>query len=276
MHINYIRGIQENKIGRIGLGLVILLMSIALFAPFVTGWNPEHSSEDTLERPSSAHWLGTNDLGQDIGSRVVSGTRTSFVNAFFVGLFTVSLAALGGGGGALLGGFYERLMLRITDILLIIPNILLIILMASYIRPGPVMMIVILSIFNWQGCARIIRAQTLSLKERGHILAARASGAGNCYILFRHIIPDLGPILASSFITHARRAVFMEAGLAFLGIANPLLISWGTIISRALQYSYLNVWYWIIPPALGLSVTVMAFSFLGYALEEILNPRLKA
>ncbi len=275
MHINYVRGFKENRLGRLGIIFLALILSIAFLAPVLTAYSPRQVSENILQPPSQKHWLGTNDLGQDIWSRVIFGARTSFITALSVGILTVTLAVFIGCSAALLRGIYERFVLRLIDIFLIIPNILLLLLTAAYLRPGPVTMVIVLSIFNWPGCARIIRAQTLTLQEKSHIKAAKTFGAGTFYILVKHIIPDLGPILASSFIAHARRAVFMEAGLAFLGISDPLLISWGTIINRALQYSYLNNWYWLLPPALGLSLTVMAFSFLGYTLEEILNPRLK-
>jgi len=255
--------------------LAVLLIVVGLLAPLLSPYEPTAFSENTLQGPTSQHWLGTNDLGQDIWSRVLFGTRTSLINAFFVAIITVTLAAALGGSAALIGGLYERFILRIIDILLIIPNIVLIIVIAAYLRPGIVMLILILSVFDWPGCARIIRSQTLILKGKAHILAAKTFGGGDLYILFKHIIPDLSPILMSSFIAHARRAVFMEAGLAFLGIADPAMVSWGIIINRALQYSYLSVWYWIIPPALGLAVMVTAFSYVGYALEEIINPRLK-
>jgi peptide/nickel transport system permease protein len=108
-----------------------------------------------------------------------------------------------------------------------------------------------------------------------HVSAAKAFGAGNLYILKNHIVPDMGPILIAGFVQHARRAVFMEAGLAFLGIADPTMISWGTMLNHALQFSYMNMWFWILSPGIILSFTVLTFSFLGYSLETILNPRLR-
>lgn len=275
MHISYVKEIKENRIGRIGVILVFIILIIALIAPLISSYSPLASSNNTLETPSFDHLLGTNDIGQDIWTRVIYGARNSLLIASSVGLLTVFLSVVIGASAALIGGIYERFILRLIDILLIIPSIIIIILIASFIRPNLIILIILLSILCWQGSARIFWAETLILKQKSHILAAKTFGASNFYILFKHIVPDLWPIMVSSFINHARRAVFMEAGLAFLGIADPLMVSWGTILNRALNFSYLNVWYWLIPPGLFLSLTVIGFSFWGHALEEILNPRLR-
>ena len=122
----------------------------------------------------------------------------------------------------------------------------------------------------------MIRAQALSLKESGHINASRTFGASRLYIAWRHIVPDLGPILLVDFIYGVRRAVFMEAGLAFLGITDPALVSWGMMMRNALSFSYLNVWqWWLVPTGVALSLTIIGLTFLGYAVEPVIEPRLR-
>ncbi len=275
MHINYLASIRKNSMGMWGFLLLAIIIFIAIIAPLLPIHSPIEPSVQTLQGPSKEYWLGTNEIGQDILSRVIYGARTSIAIAFLVGFFTTFLSALIGATSALYGGLYERVAMRAADIFLTLPNIIVIILVASYIRPGIWGLAILLSLIGWQGGARVIRAQTLSLKNRAHIYAATAFGADNYYILFKHMVPDLTPILIVQFVQFARRAVFMEAGLAFLGILDPTLISWGIMLNRALSFSYLNIWNWLLPPGIALSMTILALTFAGYALEEILNPKLQ-
>ncbi|MBZ4687910.1 MAG: peptide/nickel transport system permease protein [Clostridia bacterium] len=275
MHVDYFNCVKKNNMGRMGLILLVIISTIAIFAPLLTFYHPAETSPNTLQFPSAKHPLGTNDIGQDILSRVLYGARTTLVVAFLVGITSTLLSAFLGGTAALFGGLYERIVMRIADVFLTLPSILVIILITSYVRPGLLMLVIVISAFSWQGGARVIRAQTLSLKNKAHIAAARTFGAGNLYILRKHILPDLGPLMVAGFVQHARRAVFMEAGLAFLGICDPTTVSWGIMLNRALEFAYLNVWYWLLPPGLALSLTVLSFTFLGYALEETVNPRLR-
>jgi peptide/nickel transport system permease protein len=137
-------------------------------------------------------------------------------------------------------------------------------------------LIIILALLCWQPGARILRAQTLSLKERAHVAAASGFGAGPGYIIRRHIIPDLGTLLTADFIFCVRRAVFLQAGLAFLGIGNPNVVSWGSMMSDAREWVFLNVWmWWLVPAGIALSLTIVAVTLIGSALEPVLDPRMK-
>ncbi|MFO8009291.1 MAG: ABC transporter permease [Dehalococcoidia bacterium] len=137
-------------------------------------------------------------------------------------------------------------------------------------------LILILSLLSWQGGARIVRAQTLSLKEKAHISAARGFGAGTWYIMRRHIIPDLGPILVADFVFCVRRAVFLQAGLAFIGIGDPNVVSWGSMISDARDWIFMDVWqWWLVPAGAALSATIVAITLIGHSLEPALDPRLR-
>jgi len=136
--------------------------------------------------------------------------------------------------------------------------------------------ILVLSLLCWQGGARVVRAQALSLKEKTHISAARGFGAGTWYIVRRHIIADLSPLLIADFVFGVRRAVFLQAGLAFLGIGDPNVVSWGSMISDARDWIFLDIWqWWLVPAGLALSITIVAITLIGYALEPALDPRLR-
>jgi len=167
--------------------------------------------------------------------------------------------------------------MRIVDAFIIIPVIVIIILVAAYVKPSLWVLILLLSLLGWQGGARITRAQALSLKEMGHISAAQSFGASNAYLTFHHILPDLSPILLVEFTYGIRRAIFMEAGLAFLGITDPTIISWGMMMREALDFCYLNVWqWWLLPPGVTLSLTIISVIFIAHALEGALDPRLRS
>jgi peptide/nickel transport system permease protein len=162
-----------------------------------------------------------------------------------------------------------------VGLLLTVPVIALIILSRNLL-PATSGLIVILSLLSWQGGARTLRAQALSLKERTHVAAARGFGAETWYIIRRHIVPDMGPLLVADFVFCVRRAVFLQAGLAFLGIGNPNVVSWGSMINDAREWIFLDVWcWWLVPAGIALSMTIVAITLIGSALEPALDPRLR-
>lgn len=276
MHINVKKEIVESSHAKAGFVILLLMIAAALLAALIAPYDPHQQSTSALLSPSMRHWLGTNHVGQDIWSQLVFGARTSLLVGFGVGVLATLLGTIGGVSAALIGGLYERILMRLVDALIVIPMVIVIILVAAYIKPSILVLIVLLSLLSWEGGARIIRAQALSLKERGHVAAAQSFGARNAYIAWRHIVPDLGPILLVDFIYGIRRAVFMEAGLAFLGISDPTLVSWGMMMRDALSFSYLNVWqWWLVPTGIALSLTIIGLTFIGYAVEPVIDPRLR-
>jgi len=276
MHIDLKKEIKESGPGKTGLFILLLMVAMALLAPVIAPYNPYQQSTTSLLPPSLSHWLGTNHVGQDIWSRLVFGARTSLLVGFGVGILSTLLGTIFGVSAALVGGLYEKVLMRIVDAFIVIPMIIVIILISAYIRPSILTLILFLSLLSWQGGARIMRAQALSLKERGNVAAAKSFGASHFYIAWRHVVPDLGPILLVDFIYGVRRAVFMEAGLAFLGITDPTVVSWGMMMRDALSFSYLNVWqWWLVPTGVALSLTIIGLTFVGHAAEPVIEPRLR-
>ncbi|HWR28298.1 MAG TPA: ABC transporter permease [Negativicutes bacterium] len=268
MHIQYGKKLKSGP-GHWGLLLLGFWAAIALAGFFVTPYAPDAYTGKAFLAPSSAHWLGTNDVGQDIFSQLMAGARTSLGVAVGASIASAFLGALLGAGGALVGGWVERLTMRMMDIGLVIPPILAAMLAAAYLQPSPVTLVGILAFFFWPGTGRILRAQTLLLRESGPVTAARTFGAGRGYLLRRHILPDLAPVLSAAMIHDARRAVFLEAGLAFLGISDPTVQSWGRMIQQALAFTYLDVWqWWLLPPGIAVTTLVLAFALIGTGLEE--------
>jgi len=276
MHIDLKKEIKESNPGQIGMAILILVIVLAMLAPVLGRYDPVQQSTTTLLSPSQGHWLGTNHVGQDIWSQLLYGARTSLLVGFSVGILGLLLSILFGVSAALIGGVYDRVVMRIVDAFIIIPMVIVVILVAAYIKPSLFLLILLLAVLSWQGGARVIRAQTLSLKQSGHISASQTFGAGQLYIAWRHILPDLVPILLVEFIYGVRRAVFIEAGLAFLGIGDPMVVSWGTMMHDALQFSYLDVWrWWLVPAGVALSLTIIGLTFLSHAAEAVLDPRFR-
>ncbi|MFC1902243.1 ABC transporter permease [Chloroflexota bacterium] len=276
MHIDVKKEIRRSRTGRAGLSILLLVVAAAALAPALSAYAPGQQSTASLLAPSVSHWLGTNHVGQDIWSQLLYGARTSLLVGFSVGLLGLFLSVLFGVSAALIGGLYDRIVMRVVDAFIVIPMVIAVILVAAYLKPGLLVLVLLISVLSWPGGARVVRAQALSLKERGHINASRTFGAGWGYIAWHHIVPDLGPILLVEFIYGVRRAVFIEAGLAFLGIGDPMLVSWGVMMREAMSFSYLNVWqWWLVPAGVALSLTIIGLTFVSHAAEAVLDPRLR-
>jgi peptide/nickel transport system permease protein len=276
MHINIFKEVKRDFMGRTGIVILLSLLGLALLAPLLSHYRPQEYSGLIFQPPSARHWLGTNDVGQDVWAQLLYGARNSLLAGCGAAGLAVFISVLAGGSAALLGGVYDRLLMRLVDALLVIPPIIVVILAAAYLKPNIFLLIVLIAIFLWPAGARMVRAQALTLKESTHVYAARSFGAGWKYLLRCHIAPEMGSVLAAIMIQFARRAVFMEAGLSFLGISDPSLISWGKMMQSALEFTYLDVWkWWLLPPGFALSLTIMGFTFTGTALETIMNPRLR-
>lgn len=276
MHIDLKKEIRDSNPGQTGMAILLVVVVLAILAPVTSRYDPSQQSIASLLSPSQSHWLGTNHVGQDIWSQLVYGARTSLLVGFSVGILSLLLSILFGVSAALIGGLYDRVVMRVVDALIVIPMVIVVILVAAYVRPDVTAIIFLLSALSWQGGARVMRAQALSLKERGHVRAAVAFGASRFYVAKRHLVPDLAPILLVELIHGVRRAVFMEAGLAFLGIGDPLLVSWGTMMHDALRFSYLDVWqWWLVPAGVALSLTIVGLTFVCHAAESVIDPRLR-
>jgi peptide/nickel transport system permease protein len=275
MHIDPLRDLFEDPLAKTGLSMLAIIMLLAIFAPQLSNYSPHDYTGKIFSPPDMDHPLGTDSMGQDIWVRLLYGARTSLIVAGAVALLSSSLSVLVGATAALAGGYYERFCMRIVDAMTSLPTLIVMILMAAYLRPSLPLLIVLISAFSWPVGARIVRSQVLSLKERVHINASRTFGAGKRHIIFNHIVPELSPIISSLMMQNARRAVFMEAGLAFLGVSDPMVISWGKMMHQALAFTYLDVWqWWLVPTGLALSVTLIGISFLSISLETAIDPRL--
>lgn len=261
-----------------GLILLALCGAVAGLAPVLAPYDPRAFSGQPLERPGPAHPLGTNDVGQDILSELIYGARVSLIVALAAGSGTVLLGLLVGGIAGYAGGWLDQALMRLVDGMMSLPRLPLLILFATFLGSGLPQTITVISLLFWPPTARVIRTQVQSIRQRGYVRMARQFGASPAYVFFRHVLPAIGPLVAYGLVTAAGHAVAMEAGLAFLGLGDPLAKSWGLMMRFALNLPGLFLtdrWlWWLLPPALCVTLLILALTFIGIGLEQNLNPRL--
>lgn len=267
---------KSNRMGLIGLIILIIFVFIAIFAPFLAPHNPYKSSRNVYAPPSLEHPLGTNDMGQDIFSELIYGTRISLL----VGFLAAAVSTVIGGFIGIISGYFKRadsILMRITDIFLVIPSFPLMILLAAYLGPRISTVIIVIGVLSWPYTARIIRSQVLSLKERTFVESAKVIGASDFYILRAYILPNVMPLLFANITLNVASAIVSEAGLAFLGLSDVTYKSWGIILYFArIRGGFLKgAYWWWVPPGLCIALVVLAFTLVGHALDEILNPKLR-
>ena len=272
------RGLFASPASSLGTIILAIMIFVALFGPALAPFDPTKVTGRPFAPPSVEHWLGTNDIGQDIFSEILWGTRISLM----IGLIAASAAILVGTTvgvvAALAGGWLENLLMRITDIVLIIPFIPLAIVLAAFLGPSVWNTAAVIAMVIWARPARVVRSQALSICNLTFVEAAHSLGGRFSHILLRHVLPGVVPLALSQFILATSGAILTEASLAFLGLGDPIQKSWGTILFYAqARGAFLNgSWpWWVIPPGLLISVTVLAFVLIGRSLEEVLMPRLR-
>lgn len=265
-------------IGIIGLVIVVALILIAIFAPFIAPYDPTERVGRPFSVPSAVHPLGTNDIGQDLFSELVYGTRVSLT----VGLVAATVALLIGTTVGILAGFYPRVLgsflMRTVDIVLILPFLPLLIILAAYLGRSLLNTVLVIGILIWAGSARVIRSQVLSLTRRDYVVAARAMGASDLHVIVKHVLPLTLLLAIGEFVQATAGAILLEASLSFLGLGDPLQKSWGAILYWAqVRGAFLTpAWqWWVLPPGLMIMAAALGFALIGFALEQRVNPRLR-
>ncbi|HID19597.1 MAG TPA: ABC transporter permease [Methanophagales archaeon] len=275
--ISFMKKYKNNKLGLVGLGLLIFFVQIAVFAPYIAPYDPHQRFEST-EHPNSEHLLGTNHVGQDILSELIYGTRVSLFITLFASIAAVSIGILIG----LIAGYFKRFdfsLMRLTDLFLTIPKLPMIIIIAAFMLPSVWNLVFIFAIFEWAITARIIRSEVLTLRNRNYVDATRLFGAKDSHILARHILPYVVPLVFVQLVLVSRYIILAESGLSFIGLGDPTAKSWGMMLHDAFEYPSIfisDLWmWWMLPAGLCIVLTILSLTFIGYALEEIVNPSLK-
>ena len=271
------RRLTRHKLGMIGLGMLVILVIAAVFAPIVAGVDPVAMDLKLKNKPPSAeHILGTDAIGRDVWARLVYGARVSLsVGLVAVGIYT-SIALVLGSVAGYVGGHVDNAIMRFTDIIMCFPTFLLIITVAAVLPPNIFNIMIIIGIFGWPGMTRLIRGQFLSLRSQDFVTAAVAIGVPTRRIIFRHILPNVvGPVVVAATLGLAG-AILTESSLSFLGLGvQQPTPSWGQTLTTAMQLPILEnlPWRWL-PSAVAIAFAVLSMNFFGDALRDAFDPRM--
>lgn len=264
------------KVGAVMAGVFVLA---AIIGPEVEPYNPNTQTALITARPSAQHLLGTTNLGQDVLSQVLTGIRLTIELALIVGVIATVLAVLVGVTSAFLGGFWDELLSLFTNVFLVIPALPLLIILLGYLsQQGQTSTIIVLSILGWAWGARVIRAQTLTIRSRDFIAASRESGEKTWRIIAVEIIPNEVSLIAANFVNTVLYAIGASVALAFIGLTNVSSWSLGTILYWAQSADALQsgAWWWFVPPGLVVALIGTSLVLLISGIDELGNPRLRA
>jgi len=274
----------QNPLGKGGIVLIVLfgLMAVcSVIPPWIdpmyrpmTGVDPDILCSTS---PSLRHWLGTDFMGRDIFSQLLAGARIAFMVGVSAAFMTVVLGTAIGMTAGYMGRFVDTLLMRLADIVMVMPTLLFVLMLSALFGQLNIWTIVlIIGLFRWPGVSRVIRSQTLSLKQRPFIEAARVAGASHLRIIFRHIMPNVLPLSFLYMTFRVTSAITIEAALAFLGFGDPGTVSWGMMLQWVWKTGHMfRAPYWLLPPGICISLITLSFYMLGRAMDEVLDPRLR-
>jgi len=220
-------------------------------------------------------WLGTDQWGRDVFTQILYGARVSLIVGLLSAFISVLVGLAVGLFSGYLGGFVDESLMRFAEMLLVLPQISLLLVLTAMLGRSSLNIILMIGLLGWMSFSRVIRSQVLSLKERPFIEAARAAGCGTLRILFRHIMPNLMSLAYVALALAVPAAILAEAGLSWLGLGDPSAASWGRILHDATRYGAVKEWWWVIPPGLCIALLSLSFIMIGYAVDEIFNPKLR-
>ncbi|WP_440770643.1 ABC transporter permease [Natronorubrum sp. DTA28] len=291
--IDYVRTKLEvfegDRLGQIGLATLFVFLVIGIFArpttieflnltiPGIAPHDPgERAVGGRLESPSAAHPLGTTDMGRDVLSQVIAGTRVTLLVGSLAAFMAVFIGTNVGLVSAYFGGWVDDVLMRITDIVYGVPFLPFAIVLVAILGNSLVNIIVAIVLILWRSTARVIRSQVLSHKQRPYVESAQAIGAGHLRIMYRHILPNVLPLTFLYAAFAVGWAVIAEASLSFLGFGDPNMLSWGEMIYNVYTANAIReAWWWVFPPGICIMLFVMSVFFIGRTLEEVVNPELR-
>ena len=263
-----------NPLAAIGLAIVLLLIVMAVFAPWLAPYSPfGQSLGERLQPPSMEHWMGTDELGRDILSRVIYGARITLMIVALVAIISAPIGLLAGAVSAYFGGWTDRIMMGITDVFLSMPKLILALAFVAALGPGIENAIIAIAITAWPAYARIARAETMTFRNSEFIDAVRMQGASPARIILRHILPLCTSSMIIRVTLDMAGIILTAAGLGFIGLgAQPPLPEWGAMISRGRAF-ILDQWWVATMPGFAILVVSLGFCFLGDGLRDVLDPK---
>jgi peptide/nickel transport system permease protein len=274
------RTFRRKPMGMIGALMLLSVVFIAIFAPWLAPYDPKAridvKPEDLLAPPDGEHLLGRDDAGKDVLSLLIYGARVSLTVGFAASFMSMFIGTTVGLIAGYFGGRIGNALMRLTDFLLVIPDLPLMLVIISVWGRGLEKIILVIGMLGWAGGARVVRSQVLSIKERQFVLRARAIGAGSPRIILRHIFPQVLPLILAQAVLSISGAIIAESSLSFLGLGDPTLVSWGMMLNFAFERAISRMaWWFLLPPGFAIVWVSVGLIMMGSTLEEIVNPRLR-
>ena len=276
----FFNNFKKNKMGIIGAGILIFFILASFVGSLIFPFDPMKFGDaaSALQAPSTDHILGTDDLGRDVFKNLLAGGRVSLMVGVLATIISMFLGTIIGITSGYIGKKTDIVLMRFTDFFLVIPWLPLVLVLAAILGSSIWNIIFVIGITSWAGTARVVRAQTLSIKERPFIERIRAIGADDKTIMIRHILPNVFPLVFANTILVSAVAIISETTLSFLGLGDVTRPSWGMMLNYAFESGAASsgaYWYFL-PPGICVVLVVLSFTFLGYAFDEILNPKLRS
>ena len=259
-----------------GLGILLLFGIIILLTPLLSPYDPwEYFQPFAI--PSIDHILGTNDIGQDILSELLYGTRTSLMTGILAAFIAMFIGVTIGLAAGFRRGILDEILMGFTDIILVIPVLPIIIIIAIYMGASIWHTILVIGLVLWPSTARVVRAQVMSVRESGYVESSQALGASQFWIIRKHILPNVMPVILAKFVLTMAAALLMETSVSFLGLGDPAQKSWGIMLHYAFSSGGFirNFWWWYLPPGLAIAVSILAMTMISFGIETKSDPRLK-
>ena len=270
---------RRDRMGLIGLGILVFFIGVAIFAVFAdpSGTRITEATGTRLDPPSLDYPFGTDDQGRSVLTLTIQGAKVSLLVGLTATLITMVIGSLVGITAGYRGGWIDSLLMRITDWGLVIPWLVLAISLASIFGQSLFIIILVIGLTTWPSTARLVRAQVLSVKERPYVERARALGASNWHVVTRHILPNVMPVIMANTVLIVAVAILSETALSVLGLGDPFSVSWGQVLEQASNAgaATLGAWWWLGAPGVCIVLVVLSFTMIGFALEGIVNPRLR-
>ena len=276
--LTWVRNLLRNPKARLGSSIVFFFILVALLAPVIAPGDPQEFMSRPHRPPSAAHWFGTEGQGKDVFRQTVWGARKSLTVGIATGVVTTLIGMLIGMTAGYFGGKVDDVLTLLMNLFLVMPGIPLLVILAAYLRPGIVTMILVLAFTGWAWGARVLRSQTLSLREKDFVSASLVSGENHFRIIFREILPNMASIIIGGMIGGVTYAIGAETALSVIGLTNVSEVSWGTNLYWAQNNAGLltGAWWTFIPSGMCVALVAFGLSLINYGMDEITNPRLRA
>lgn len=275
---DFMSSILRNRKATVGLTILLIFSFMAIFANQLAPTRPDRMVGRPHEAPSADYIFGTTRQGQDMFSQIVHGARTTMVIGFVTGTVITLIGVVVGLSAGFLGGWVDEVLSLLMNVFLILPGLPLIIVVAGWLdRPGPLTIVLVLSVTSWAYGARVLRSQALALRNSEFVAAARVSGESTPRIILQEILPNMVSLVVSGWIGAVLYAILAEAGLEFIGLGDPNAITWGTTLYWAQNNQALltGAWWTFVPPGLCIALVGLSLTMLNYGIDEITNPRLQ-